>query len=161
MKKNLLFVLALAALTVSCKKEVITYVEGDRDKEVMIQFPVWVWSTTNNSFETLPNYSFLIDFDKRDYVAVDSIVLIAGLRSESPSDTATVRLFNVTDNSAIANSVISSNMSAPIQQYAVMQSKNVFSSLPDKRITLAVQIKSAKNTTYVYVIKPYLKLRRK
>jgi hypothetical protein len=156
MKYILLCSVFFVTILSSCKKVTNTYVS--LDKEVMINFPIWFWSTTSTTFETLPNYSFLIDFDKRDYVSVDSIVLIAGLRTDNSSNAVDVRLFNLTDNIEIANSNLTTTATGA---YAVLQSKNIFGSLPDKRITLGMQLKSSTGTTYVYVIEQYLKLRRK
>ena len=157
MGKLILPVVLFVTILGSCKKIENTYISAPLDKEVKIDFPVWIWSTTSSTFETLPSYSFLIDFDKRDYTSVDSIVLIAGLRTDNPPNTDDVRLFNITDNIEIANSNLTTTTSGP---YAVLQSRNIFSSLPSKKITLGLQIKSSNGSSYVYVIEPYLKLRR-
>lgn len=158
MRNFILPIVFFVAILSACKKVENTYVLAPLDKEVKIDFPIWLWSTTSSTFETLPNYSFLIDFDKRDYTSVDSIVLIAGLRTDFPPNTDEVRIFNITDNVEIANSTLTTTTSG---SYAVVQSKNIYRSLPDKRITLGLQMRSSNGASYVYVIEPYLKLRRK
>ena len=155
MRKTFLFAVLFIIFFSSCKK-VIT---NTLDKQVTLYFPISWWSTNTTDFVTLPVYSFLTDFDKRDYTDVDSVILVAGLSLDDPSDTVYVRLFNVTDNKEIANSQISTTNST-LDNYHEMQTHDIFNSLPDKRITLAVQIRSAKGENYVYVQEPYLKLRR-
>lgn len=155
MRKTLLLAISFVIFFVSCKK----VVTNTLDKQVTLYFPISYWSTNTTDFASLPAHSFLTDFDKRDYPGVDSVILVAGLSLDDPSDTVYVRLFNVTDNQEIQNSQISTTNVA-IDNYNELQTQDIFNSLPDKRVTLAVQIRSAKGNSYVYVQEPYLKLRR-
>lgn len=156
MKKNALFLFVVITGLISCKK---TTVIAEPDKQVILDFPIQGWSTINKIFDTLPQYSYLSDFDKRDYQKVDSITFNVSLSTESLSDTVTVRLFNLTDGVEIANSSLTGSTTSSIV-YKSLQTNNIFNSLPDKRITLAVQMKRTAGKSYVYLAAPYLKLRR-
>src|SRR5215467_10945202 len=103
MRKTFLFSLVLIFFFGSCKKNITTTL----DKQVTLYFPISYWSTNTRDFVTLPVYSFLTDFDKRDYINVDSVIFVAGLTLDDPSDTVYARLFDLTDNKEIENSQIS------------------------------------------------------
>lgn len=155
MKKIALPLLAGIIALGSCKKET-----ADPDKQITLDFPLSFYGTGATSFENTPAYSYLIDFDKRDYPKVDSITFLAALSTYASTDTAFARLFNVTDNVEIAHSEI---YSSQIKNPTIIGSNNIFSSLPDKRITLAIQVRRSASSPY-YVTAglsyAYIKLRR-
>ncbi|OQP43135.1 hypothetical protein A4H97_13435 [Niastella yeongjuensis] len=157
MKNGVLFILLGITALGSCKKYVE---EKDLDKEIIVEIPVYSigygYSTAHPNFTSLPPYTYLVDFDKRDYPKVDSITLNALLETQYASDTAVIRLFNVTDNVAIENSSLS--YSTPYRDSArLINTNNLYKSLPDKRVTLAIQ---TRGTGLGGVTRTFLKLRR-
>jgi hypothetical protein len=150
MKKIASGILLVSIFLGSCKKYLK---EGDLDKEVIVEFPlVSITGTTGPDFKTLPAYYYIVDFDKRDYPKVDSITFNASMFTNTLSDTSYARLFNITDNVEIANSTVSgsSNNFDDVKQ---VRTNNIYQSLPDKRITLAIQTKGS-------LYNAFLKLRR-
>jgi len=152
--KVLLFILGIVFFF-ACKKEEI--IQAELDKEVRVPFPVND-GTFNISFETFAPSTYLKDFDKRDYPGVDSITFICSLLSGNLSDTAYVRLYNVTDSSIIDNTLLAA--ATPLSTYVVVQTNNIFNMLPDKKIDLAIQAKSSDKNNYIIVASAFLKLRR-
>jgi hypothetical protein len=152
MKK--LFFAFLAAIIVfsSCTK---TIVEPLYEVRLQFQYSGDKW-TNDPNFITLPTYTHFIDFDKKDYPNMDSITLNASLRTDALTDTVYVRLFNVTDNVEIANSTLSASTKNNIETKQV-HTNNLASAIPNKKITLAIQVKGI---GMGYVSPPFLKLRR-
>lgn len=157
MKKISFGILLVSIFLGSCKKYLK---EGDLDKQITLDFALSSYGTQARDFETAPPYSHIIDFDKRDYPKVDSITFHANLFTNTSDDTAFVRLFNVTDNVEIANSEIYS--SATTVSQPEVRTNNIFKSLPDKKITLAIQLRrsSAPTPKTAATTHVYLKLRR-
>ena len=152
MKKISFGILLVSIFLGSCKKYLK---EGDLDKEVIVRFPVNGISGNNDpDFITFPAYTYLVDFDKRDYPKVDSITFNATVFTNTIADITYARLFNITDNVEIANSTLSS--SGNNFEGKQVHSNNFYQSLPDKRITLALQVKGGPGSVY----NPFLKLRR-
>jgi hypothetical protein len=161
MKKISLF-LSLGILGInSCKKVTEVKEVAVLDKQVIVDFPFDRWSTKSTNFENVPAYCYLTDFDKRDYPKVDSITFHATLSTLLLTDSVFVRLFNITDNVEIANSTLSASTNTwtggPM---AAVHTNNIYNAFPDKKITLAVQIKGKVGQNYVELDDPYLKLRR-
>lgn len=101
----------------------------------------------------------LNDFDIRDYKHIDSVTFNIGVTTRVLTDTAYVRLFNLTDQVEIANTRIlgsTSNHTVPLE----IHTKNILHDLPQKKIDIAVQIRSSFYGTSVVGYSPYLKLRR-
>ncbi|OQP49416.1 hypothetical protein [Niastella populi] len=109
-------------------------------------------------FEPSSRGSVLKDFDKRDYKYIDSVTLNLGIMTQSLADTAYIRLYNFTDGVEIANAQIKGYTKDALQ-YVEFNSNNILNSLPDKRITLVVQINSSSGKI-ANGLAPYLKLRR-
>ena len=150
MKKIASGILLVSIFLGSCKKYLK---EGDLDKEVKIDIPLPSFTgTSSTDFTTFPAYTYLVDFDKRDYPKVDSITFNATVFTNT--DTTYARLFNITDNVAIANSTFSS--SGNNYDGKQVHTNNFYQSLPDKRITLAIQTKGPGS-----IYNTFLKLRRK
>lgn len=150
MKK--LYFAFLATITFSsCTKTIVEPIY-----EVRLQFQNAGARTDNPNFETLSSDTHFIDFEKKDYPKMDSITLNAFLRTDALIDTVYVRLFNVTDNVEIANSTLSASTNNNTESKEV-HTNNLASSIPDKKITLAIQVKGV---GMGYVLHPFLKLRR-
>lgn len=156
--KKISFFLFLGILAISsCKKYVK---EKDLDKQVIVDFPFGThWSSKSTTFENTPTGYNLVDFDKRDYPKVDSITFNIELATEVLTDSVYARLFNVTDSMEIPNTLVSASTNGTGSTLVAVHTNNISKSLPDKKITLAVQLKG-KIGRYVYVYAPYLKLRR-
>jgi hypothetical protein len=160
MKKSILFILLGAVALGSCKKYVKEdELENDLNKEAVVNFPVVQGlAYTGPNYVTYPEFSYLIDFDKRDYPKFDSITFNATM-SVNPIQNAyttyNLRIFNVTDSIEISNS----ELSLAGSQYTAKQlhTNNIIASLPEKKITIAIQGKGGNGAIYG----AFLKLRRK
>lgn len=140
MKKSILVILLGIIALSACKKYVK---EKDLDKEAILNFPLFGLGVDVgfSDFRTFDNYTQIVDFDKRDYPR-DSITLNAFLYIQKPTDSAVIRLYNVTDNVPIENSTIYATYSGqPIP--TLIHTNNITKSLPDKRITLALQARGS------------------
>jgi hypothetical protein len=150
-----LFALLFLSMT-ACKKD-----DNDSilDKEITLNFHMQTMTASKATFETSPEFSYLIGFDKRDYKNVDSVVFIAGLATNYVNDTCYARLVNLTDNIEIANSTLHASTNGG---YKLVQTNNIFNSLPNKRINLGIQIRTTNEESYhfAFITEPYLKLRR-
>ena len=156
MKKSILFILLGAVALGSCKKVVEV---KDLDKEIDLYFIYSFTGSTSTAFDNNNTTCLLKDFDKRDFKHIDSITLNIGLVTQFATDTAYVRLYNVTDQVEIANS----QMAIPgrnVSDYIEYHSNNILANLPDKRVTLAVQMRSSTPNGTVSGYGPRLKLRR-
>lgn len=78
-----------------------------------------------------------IDFDKRNYIGVDSIIFIPSLRAAGPDNPVTVKLYDLTNDRVINNSAVVSTNST---QSVSMKSPNIFNDLPEQKINLGIQI---------------------
>ena len=156
MKKTILLILLGAVALGSCKKVVEV---KDLDKEIDLYFMYSFTGSNSGAFNNNDTLTMLRDFDKRDFTHVDSITLNIGLLTQQANDTAFVRLYNVTDQVEIANSVIV----APgknLLNYYEFHTNNILANLPNKRINLAVQMRCSTNGHTASGSGPFLKLRR-
>ncbi|WP_136482150.1 DUF7151 family protein [Cognatitamlana onchidii] len=80
----------------------------------------------------------LIDFDKRNWIGVDSIVFIPGLHTWTSNNTVFAELYDLTNNRVIDNSKVSTNST----DFIHVKSSNIFSDLPEEKIDLAIQLTS-------------------
>jgi hypothetical protein len=155
--KKITFALLMGSIALgSCKKLVE---KDDLDKQIDIHFVDERIDSEHDNFQASSQGSVLKDFDRRDYKYIDSITLNLGIMTASLSDTAIVRLYNLTDGVEIANARVKGYTNG-IVQYVEFNSNNILSSLPDKRITLVAQISSSTPGKIAYGLAPYLKLRR-
>lgn len=130
------------------------------NKEVRIDFPFEYWVTNDTNYESFPVYSYLKDFDKNDYLHIDSIFIICTIATET-EDSAFVRLYNISDDMIIPKSdMVQSTETAPNLVYRWTSSKNILDYLPNKKTDLCLQMKS-KRGQYVYLRSAYLLIKRK
>jgi hypothetical protein len=80
----------------------------------------------------------LIDFDKRNWIGVDSIVFIPRLSAEMPNNAVIAELYDLSNNRIIDNSIVSTNSTELIH----VESQNIFSDLPEEEIDLAIRVTS-------------------
>lgn len=138
----------------ACKKAIEV---EDLDKQVNVYFvnsPVY----SELTYFGPTRQAVLNDFDIREYKHIDSVTLNIGVNTYALTDTAYVRLFNLTDQVEIANTRIhgSTNSHSPME----IHTKNILHDLPQKKIDLAVQLRGTITGTSVIGYTPYLKLRR-
>ena len=152
MKKLIFAFLACVVFFSSCKKNII---DPPFEARLQFQYSGTHW-TDNPNFVMLPASTYYVDFDKKDYPKMDSITLNANLATDALTDIVYVRLFNVTDNVEIANSTLSASTNNMYDTKTV-HTNNLVQSLPDKKITLALQVKAI---GMGYIAPPFLKLRR-
>ena len=79
-----------------------------------------------------------IDFDKRNYIGVDSIVFIPRLKAERSNNAVIAELYDLTNNRVINNSTISTTN----ETFQHIETPNIYNDLPEEKIDLAVQLSS-------------------
>ncbi|MCU0446740.1 MAG: hypothetical protein MUE85_17675 [Microscillaceae bacterium] len=112
---------------------------GVSDKQIRFALGTNLSTTATTASRTASQYD-LIKFDKRNYISVDSIVFSARMRSAVATDSCVVELVNITDNQVVSNSILYTKSETFVWQ----DSRNIFSALPNKEITLGVQVRSRK-----------------
>jgi hypothetical protein len=156
--KKIAFGILLGSIALgSCKKLVE---KDDLDKQINIYFVGDLINSHGSNFDPAWNQSILKDFDIRDYKYIDSVTFNLGIVTEKISDTAYVRLYNLTDNVEIANSLIKGATNGYTVPYLEINTNNIIKNLPLKPIDLAVQIRSSISPRSAIGNTPYLKLRR-
>ena len=90
------------------------------------------WYLTENT------NTYLTRFDKRDYPDARAIIFAPELRSASGENYCYADLFNVTDSVSILNSEVQTNATT----WSVVKSSDILQNLPDKRIDLAIRLRS-------------------
>jgi hypothetical protein len=106
------------------------------DKVVIIPFP----DEINDYFSTTPESVKIIDkFNKSDYPGVDSIVFACHPRLVG-GGTVTLQLRNLSDNTVIANSAITSSFSRPTLTPPLAETGNLFGSFPTHTISVGLTI---------------------
>ncbi|WP_075603736.1 DUF7151 family protein [Saccharicrinis aurantiacus] len=119
--------------------------DGNVDRQTRIYFNGSV-GTSSTNWEISPHGSFhLYEFNKLNYPDVDSITFVPSLYTSEPNVKCEVRIFNVTDNEEVLGTELESNSTG----YDFIESGDIYNLLPDKKVTLAIQIRSAKEGTYV------------
>ena len=126
-------------------------------KQVIISLDMMTSNTTSATPITVGKFPL---FSKNNYPGYDSIVLVAWpYISEFETNTATIDLYDLTNNAKIANSTLSSSKNW--EQSGFVVSHNLYSSLPEEEISLGLQIKSANEGRFAGVYALYLYLYRK
>lgn len=111
----------------------------DGVSDLQIRLPLGVETSTAMDTVFTDAQFDLIKFNRDNYALVDSIVFASRLRSTDTTASCIVELFNVTDNTIVSGSEISSNSS----EFVWIESNNILNSLPASReITLRVRLRS-------------------
>lgn len=101
----------------------------------------------------------LIDFDKRNWVGVDSIVFVPRIYSEFTISNATAELYDQTNNDVISNSTLSTNNTDFLGTH--LYSGNIYDDLPEAKIDLKIQLSTENSGSNVCITgKSYLLLYR-
>lgn len=111
--------------------------DGNTDKQIRLKLEFG-----GNTTSATPVIGVaLIKFSKKNYVGVDSIILVANPYVADQTNTAIVELYNITDNEPVSNSMLTSNNLYSDTGY--WQTGNIYNGLPDKEITLGLSMRSA------------------
>lgn len=130
---------------------------NNADKQILIQLDMM---TANMNSSTPLILGGLPRFSKKNYLGVDSIVLVGRPYIwPGATNTAIVELYNITDGMPIASSKITSDNEYTNASF--VSSSNCYSSLPDHEITLGIRVYSANNGLYIATGPLYLYLYRK
>jgi hypothetical protein len=149
---NRLFLLAFALIAISkfvdCNKSSPNFISNNKVSYIHFSAPndglgiaetSWVYD--NTIF-----YPFV--FCKSDYPNAKYISFEADIESESKTNTSYAELYNIKDSSEIHGSLLICNDTF----LGIYDSRNIFDSLPNTQIEIAVRIKSSqflKNTTVI------------
>jgi len=130
---------------------------GNADKQILIQL---VNMTANMNSATPIVVGQLPRFSIANYPGVDSVVLVANPYVwPGGSNTAIIELYNKTDGAIIAGSRITSNRQ--FDNRVFVSSSNIYSSFPNKDITLGIRVASSVEGQSVATGELYLYLYRK
>jgi hypothetical protein len=147
----------LDATEVSVERYICHGKDGSVDEQIRLGLLTAEFFGTSSSSYGLAGKG-LIDFDIRFFPGVDSAVFASNLYCDSPSNTAFIELFNVTDNISIANSEVSTSQTFATRQY--IRSTNIYSHLPEKKIEIGYRIRSGTAGSNISQGTPYLILYR-
>lgn len=133
--------------------------DGGFDEQIGLVIADFGTSSSFTNSTVGVNFSDLIDFDKRRWIDVDSIVFVARVFTNNSASQGFVELFNETDGGVIANStLVSESTGFP---GSLVYSENLFSGFPDKEIDLSLRIRTGDAGTYINLTgKSYLFLYR-
>ena len=131
-------------------------VDGGFDEQ--IRLIIFNSGTNNSGTSTTRQLGDLINFDKRNWVGVDSIVFIPRIFSSSATNTAFAELYDLTNGAVISNSTVSTTSTTATN----LESINIYDDLPESEIDLTIQIQSEDpGNTALLNGKSYLMLYRK
>ncbi|MFH2144133.1 MAG: hypothetical protein ABIJ97_17030 [Bacteroidota bacterium] len=128
------------------------------DKQIRFEFGpsnTYGLTTTDGQIIDKPSQT-IIKFNKDNYSNIESIVFGASIYSSSSSSNCIVELWDITNNSIIANSSL--NTSNINETY--IESQNILLNIPNGEITLAVKIKSDTENSGAWISKAYLFVNR-
>lgn len=139
--------LLLSSISVSCKKEIITEKEtiiynGSLDKKIILPILDDHYGSSY-SMDTTIFSSSVINFNKNDYILIDSIFfMISDLKTrdfngDNVTDSISVELYNLTNSISIANSEI---ITDDINVNQIKSSANIKNFLPLIPINLGIRI---------------------
>lgn len=100
----------------------------------------------------------LLKFKIENYPGVDSVSFGAYMYTSDPNTKCIVELFNKTDNTVIASSIITTNQTT---ETFVETTKNFVNEFPKKEIVLGMRVRTEKQGVYVSMVKPLLFLYRR
>lgn len=80
----------------------------------------------------------LIDFDKRNWVGVDSIIFIPSMYADLTGFPAFAELYDQTNSQVIANSTVSTSNTTATH----VKSINIYDDLPEEEVDLSIQIRT-------------------
>ncbi|WP_203256358.1 DUF7151 family protein [Hyunsoonleella ulvae] len=111
-------------------------IDGGFDEQIRLILFSGISGLCTSEFSTMGGE--LIDFDKRNWIGVDSIVFIPKIRSHNTSNTAFADLYDLTNDRVIDNSTVSTTSDT----YIHIESPNIFDDLPEEEINLSIQLRT-------------------
>jgi hypothetical protein len=132
--------------------------DGNSDKQIRIDLNVNGGSGANDtSWFYSEVYNCVLKFNPYNYTGVDSVLLVACMNTYETPNKIIMELYNVTDNEPIHNSQIETNST----NVTWCISNNIFSSFPNKEITVGYRLKTSVSGLTGGMIRSYLLLYRK
>jgi hypothetical protein len=136
------------------------------DRQVRLPFPSGAGTRSTTyviSDQQVQQAQYLVKFNKLDYANVASIkfgvTITAGIdpmnASPSSTNTASVELFNVTDNVPVQNSEVQVTASGSTKTLFV-ESGDLSASLPAKEVQLVIRIKTSDSNHTASAASPYV-----
>ncbi len=122
---------------VSVERYVCNGIDGGFDEQIrLLVFTSGGGFTSSTS--TTRQLGDLIDFDKRNWVGVDSIVFKPRISSRRVDSPAFAELYDLTNNEVISNSTVSTTSTT----FMHVQSINIYDDLPEEKVNLTIQIRA-------------------
>ena len=122
---------------ISVERYVCNGIDGGFDEQIrLVVFTTGGGFTSSTS--TTRQLGDLIDFDKRNWVGVDSIVFKPKMSSRSVDSPAFAELYDLTNNEVISNSTVSTTSTT----FMHVQSINIYDDLPEEKVNLTIQIRA-------------------
>jgi hypothetical protein len=136
------------------------------DKQIRLPFPTGGGTRSTTyviSDHNAPQAQYLVKFNKLDYANVASIkfgvTITAGIdpmhASPTSTNTASVELFNVTDNVSVSNSEVQVTATGS-GKISFVETGDLSASLPAKEIQLIIRIKTSDSNHMASAASPYL-----
>jgi hypothetical protein len=127
-------------INVTVVRDTILIVDSPLDKQIMLYLP----EPDGNLDTTWTAGNFNIyHFNKANYTGVDSVIFMANPNVVGDTTNySQVRLFDLTDSVPIGGSTLSSNTTS---QKVFLQTGNIYNALPNKEITLTIEIRGTKS----------------
>ena len=128
-------IVAIVCCISSCDDDDILY-----DKQIRLEIDGSV--SSNSTAWQITEYETwtLINFNKHNYIGVDSIVFFGSLYTSDTANTVYLELYNMTDSTPILNTILTSK----INDYIFMSTGNIYNYLPDHDINLGLRVRSEK-----------------
>jgi hypothetical protein len=148
----------LDADEISVERFVCNGIDGGFDEQIRL-IVLGYTPSTGASTSSTRLIGELIDFDKRNWIGVDSIVFAPSMYTETNTP-AFAELYDLTNDEVIANSTVSTTSTSVMH----VKSVNIYDDLPEEEVDLTIQIKaenSDPNTRVGVRGKSYLMLYRK
>ena len=80
----------------------------------------------------------IINFNKQNYIGVDSAVFVANIRAGNSTTLGYAELYDETNGQVISNSIVSTTNT----NFTTLESGNLFDNLPDGTVNLTIQVRS-------------------
>jgi len=128
------------------------------DKQVIIYFPAnGVGYSTTSASGFVDTIEVIRDFNILNYSNADSINFSAYLQTSDSSVSCTLNLYNLTNNTIINNTTLTSNSTESELKTTPV---NFINDLPQAPINLGIQVRSGQQDTVVYYYLPMITIYR-
>jgi hypothetical protein len=144
MKKILVLAIIISVNLMSCEKSKL-------DELAIKQLKIDLYtggssqSTSNSEGQTYESKILYKNFNIKNYQGCDSIVFVASLKTYSGNNRCYLELYNLTDDTAITNSILSTYFT----NLTWIESPNLFDSFTEKDIDLTLKLRTEKQGVLV------------